>query len=156
MNSMKRFLFISIAASVAALSGFVPSAFASVTPTLSVSPTGSGDNVQVDVHGDPNVSVLLSYSQVGLGLTISSLGNTNGSGSFSTVISSAQYGLTTGTVVTALLNGTAGAKSNVVSWPTVVSANALTLSQNALVLNVGSSSSVNATNTGGTGTLRLE
>ena len=35
-------------------------AFATVPPTISLSATGSGDNVQVTVYGDPNVSVLLS------------------------------------------------------------------------------------------------
>ena len=146
---MKHFFLFGLLAIATVVSVSVPAAYASVTPTLSVAATGSGDNVEVNVTGDPNVSVLLSYNKLGVGLTIASLGTTNSSGSFSSVISSAQYGITSGTLVTALLNGTAGARSSAVTWPTVTSANALSLSQNALVINTGASNTISASNTGG-------
>jgi hypothetical protein len=129
--------------------GFASSVFATVPPTLSLSATGNGDNVQINITGDPNVSVLLSYTEAGSsGSQIISLGSTASNGSFSTVVSSASYGLTSGTLVTAMLNGTNGPESPAVVWPTVSSANALSLSQNAVVLDAGSSASVTATNVG--------
>jgi hypothetical protein len=125
---------------------FASTAFATVPPTLSVLATGGGDNVQISVTGDPSASVLLSYTMVGVGAQIASLGSTDGSGSFSMTISSANYGLTTGTLVTAIVGGTGGPRSPTVAWPTVsAGTNSLTLSQNALVLNVGSSATVTAT-----------
>lgn len=129
---------------------FVPSAFASVTPTLQLSATGTADQVQVTVTGDPNQSVLLSYTKAGSGPTISALGTMNGAGSFSTTISSATYGLTSGALVTAFVGGTAGLKSQTVPWPTVTTAPTFTLSQNALVLSSGSSSTLSANGTSGT------
>jgi peptidoglycan hydrolase-like protein with peptidoglycan-binding domain len=128
--------------------GFAYSVFATVTPTLSLSATGTSDNVQITITGDPNVSVLLSYTEAGSGPQIVSLGSTNSNGSFSEVVSSATYGLTSGTLVTAMLNGTSGPESPTVAWPTVTSANALSLNQNAVVLNAGSSATITATNIG--------
>lgn len=128
----------------------MPSAFASVTPTLQLSATGTADQVQVSVTGDPNQSVLLSYTRVGSGPTIIALGTMNGTGSFTTSLSSATYGLTSGTLVTALIGGTAGLKSQTLPWPTVTMTSSFTLSQNALVLSSGSSSTISASGTGGT------
>lgn len=147
---MKRtFIFLGVLAALLISSfGLTPSAFASVTPTLSLSATGSGDNVQINVMGDPNVSVLLSYYQTGVGSTITSLGSTNANGSFSTDISSAGYDIASGTAVTVILNGTSGPRSNSVAWPTVTSATALTVSPSAAVISVGSSVTVTATNVG--------
>ncbi|MBU6323306.1 MAG: peptidoglycan-binding protein [Patescibacteria group bacterium] len=128
--------------------GFASFAFAAVPPSLSLSATGSGDNVQVNVYGDPNSSVLLSYTESGSGPTIVVLGSTDANGNYSSVLSSASYGLVSGTAVTAIVGGTGGPKSQTVSWPTVTSANALTLSQDAVVLSVGSSSTVTANTIG--------
>jgi hypothetical protein len=128
--------------------GFASTVCATVPPTLALSATGSGDTVQIQVTGDPNVSVLLSYSEAGIGPQIASLGSTGSQGAFSETVSSATYGLTSGTPVTVILNGTGGPRSPTVAWPTVTSANSLTLSQNAAVLTVGSSVSVTATNVG--------
>lgn len=128
------FLFVPAALLFISSVCFVPSVFATVPPALSFSATGIGDNVQINVTGDPNVSVLLSYTEAGSGPQIVSLGTTDGNGSFSLTVSSATYGLTSGTLVTAILNGTGGPKSPTVAWPTVSSANALTLSQNAVVV----------------------
>ncbi len=145
---MKHILISASGILVFSLFGFAPFVFATVPPSLLLSAAGSGDNVQLTVAGDPNVSVLLSYTQTGSGPQIVSLGTTNSSGSFSTIVSSATYGLTSGTLVTAILNGTSGPKSPAVAWPAVTSANSLTLSQNAIVVSAGSSSSITATNPG--------
>ncbi|HUY05107.1 MAG TPA: peptidoglycan-binding domain-containing protein [Candidatus Paceibacterota bacterium] len=125
-------------------------AFATVPPTLSLSTTGTGDNVRITVTGDPNVSVILSYNEVGSGPQITSLGSTDASGAFSTTVSSAAYGLISGTQVTAILNGTSGPKSPSVAWPTVTSSNALALSQNAIIVNAGSSATLTTMNGGST------
>ena len=130
--------------------GAATPAFATVPPTLSLSATGTSDNVLVSVTGDPNVSVLLSYNEAGSGPLIASLGTTDSSGSFSMTLSSSAYGLTSGTQVTAILNGTNGAKSPTVAWPTITSANALTLSQSAIVVNAGSSATLTTANGGST------
>ncbi len=129
--------------------GFAYSAFATTLPTLSLSATGSGDNVQINVTGNPNVSVLLSFTEAGSsGPQIDSLGSTDSNGNFSMTVSSATYGLTSGTLVTAMLGGTSGPESPTVAWPTVTSANALSLSQNAVVLDAGSSASVTSSGIG--------
>ena len=148
-----KYIFTSLSVSSLILVGllsFAAPAAASIPPYLILSPTGSSDNVQVSVTGDPNVSVLLSYTKVGAGAQITSIGSTDSTGSFSLVVSSATYGLTSGAPVTAILNGTGGLKSQTVAWPTVTSASSVTLSQNAVVVNVGSSVTLTATNLGGT------
>ena len=144
---MHRFSLLSafIAAALGTVA-FATPAFATIPPTLSLTATGTGDQVQVVVHGDPNASVLLSYTQSGSGPVIASLGTTDGNGSFTDTISSSAYGLTSGTAVTALVGGTNGAKSPTLSWPTVTSASAFTLSQSALVVSAGSSASITAGN----------
>lgn len=124
-----------------------------MTPTLSVSPTGSGDNVQISVSGDPNVSVLLFA-----GSQFAILGNTNSSGNFSTVVSSAAVvtkGIQSNTTVYVKTNGLSGTQSNNASWPYVTSSSTtstLTLSQNggistsalAVLLNIGQTTTVTA------------
>ena len=122
-----------------------------MTPTLSISATGSGDNVQINVIGDPNVSVVLfSGSQMAV------LGNTNSSGNFSNTVSSATVlpnGITSNATVYVRTNGLTGVQSNSVSWPYVTSStttSTLTLSQNgglststlAILLNAGQTSTV--------------
>ena len=139
---------LSWCAFVVGLLSITPSAFASVTPTLSLSATGNSDNVLVSVVGDPSVGVMLSYTKTGSGLTISPIGTTDSAGHFSTTLSASTYSLTTGTLITAILNGLSGPTSSAVAWPAVTSANALTLSQSALVLSIGSSATVTASNSG--------
>lgn len=150
MTSMKRTLplVVPIALLVSA-AAFVPSVFATVPPTLTLSATNSGDNVQVTVTGDPSSSVLLSYIEAGYGPTITSLGSTDVNGNFTTVISSAGYNLTAGTLVTAIIGSTSGPKSPTIAWPVVsAAANSLSLSQNAVVVNAGSSVTLAASNLG--------
>ncbi len=139
---------LSLCAFMVGFFSLIPLAFASVTPTLSLNATGNSDNVLVSVAGDPNVGVMLSYTKTGSGLTISPIGTTDSTGHFSTTLSAATYNLTTGTLITAILNGLSGPTSAAVPWPAVISANSLTLSQSALVLNVGSSATITASNSG--------
>lgn len=144
---MKHLLQSVLAASlVSILASSAVAASATITPSLQLSATGSGDNVQVTVVGDPNESVLLSYTKAGYGPTIVSIGNTDGSGELITTISSASYGLTSGTPVVAIVGGASGPQSASVAWPTVTPASSLTLSQNAVIVNAGSSASLTATN----------
>lgn len=113
-----------------------------MTPVLSVSSTGSGDNMQINVTGDPNVSILLFA-----GSQLPVLGTTDSSGNFSTVISSATYGIVPNEAVYIKTNGINGDMSNQVVWPyfqnTTTNTN-LTLSQTALLLNIGQTSTITA------------
>ena len=140
MNYSKK-IFISIF-----MSGFLlvaPSVHA-MTPTLSVSSTGTGDNVQINVTGDPNVSVLLFVSTQS---TV--LGSTDANGNFSTTVSSATVvpnGIASNAIVYVKINGLNGPQSSSVSWPYIQSTSTsnLTLSQTALLLNTGQTSTITA------------
>lgn len=114
-------------------------------PSLSVHATSSGDGVQINVTGDANSSVLLFYTNN----AFTYLGTTNSNGSFSTTISSGTYSITVNSQVYIRTGGIAGEKSNIVSWPYVQSSSnnsstTLTLSQNAVLLNAGQTSTVTA------------
>jgi len=143
MANLNKFLFLS-ATTIAVLCGlfnFLTPAYA-MTPTLSLSSTGGGDNVQINVIGDPGVSVLLfAGSQTPV------LGSTNSSGNFSAIVSSATYGLVSNAVVYVKTGGINGSQSNSVSWPYVQNSTTntnLTLSQTALLLNAGQTSTITA------------
>lgn len=129
------FLFFAIAA--------VASTASAATPTLSVASTGSGDNVQVNVTGDANASVLLFYTNT----SYAYLGVTNSSGTFSSTISSATYGIASNASVFVKTGGLNGTQSTSVSWPYIQSStttSTITLSQSALLLNVGQISTITA------------
>jgi hypothetical protein len=145
---MKRTFIAALTALFLSSIAFAPSVFATVPPTLQLSATGSGDNVQITVTGNPNASVLLSYVESGVGAQITSLGTTDSNGNFSDTVSSGTYGLTSGTPVAVLIGGTNGPESPTVDWPAVTSSSALALSQNAVVVNVGTSASLTASNLG--------
>ena len=134
-------------AAVIVSAGFAPQAHAS-TPTLSLSATGSGDNVQINVTGDPNTGVLLDYPLSGSGPQIAVLGNTDSNGNYSTTISSASLNVIPGALVYVMTGGTSGPQSPSVVWPAVASASALTLSQTGVVISAGQSASITATNLG--------
>ncbi|HQK64090.1 MAG TPA: hypothetical protein PLF16_02985, partial [Candidatus Staskawiczbacteria bacterium] len=120
--------------------GFANSA-AAVTPTLSAAATGSGDNIQINVYGDANSSVLLFY-----GSTFAVLGTTSSSGSYSTTISSGTYSIATNAQVYVKVGGISGQQSNTISWPwtqgSTTSGSTLTLSQSAILLNAGQTSTI--------------
>lgn len=130
---------------------FSSKAFA-MTPTLSLSPSGDGDSVQVSIAGDPSTSVLFNYIKSGVGLQISSLGNTNSSGTLVTTVSSSQYGIVSNSLVYVRSGGINGDQSSQVAWPAVSSltssSNMLSLSQTGLVLQIGQSSTITASNMG--------
>ena len=136
---------ISMLASMFALSSH---SYASVTPSLSVSPQGDGDSVSLTVNGDPSQSVIFYYLKTGYGQQVASLGNTNVNGTFSTILSSSSYGIVSNSPVHITIGGVSGLSSSVVNWPTVTTSltNQITLSQTGVVLSVGGSSTINVTN----------
>ncbi|MDD4531262.1 MAG: peptidoglycan-binding domain-containing protein [Candidatus Pacebacteria bacterium] len=125
---------------------FAGSAFsveASVTPTLSLSNTGSGDNVQITVNGDANASVLLYYTKTGSGPQLAYVGTTNSSGYMSVVVSTASLVVANSSAVHASVNGL---NSTDVVWPyTTSTTSSITLNPTSSVLTVGGSSTVTAT-----------
>jgi len=139
MNKLYGVLLLSI---ISLSFGFIDLVSA-ITPSLSLS-TGTGDNVTVNVTGDPNSSVLLGYTKTGEGLQLPILGNTNSTGYFSSTISSGSYGISSGSSVYVRVNGQ---QSSTVSWPSVsTSQGSLVLSSTGVVLAVGQSSIVTANN----------
>lgn len=124
-------------------------AHASVTPTLSLTPTGDGDSVQLNITGDPNTSVLLYYFKTGSGQQMPSIGTTNSNGTLTTTISSSNYGIPSSSIVH-ISSGLNGLQSANVTWPSVSSltssSNMLSLSQTGLVLQIGQSSTLTASN----------
>jgi len=139
MNKLYGVLLVSI---ISLSFGFIDLVSA-ITPSLSLS-TGTGDNVTINVTGDPNASVLLGYTKAGEGLQLPILGNTNSTGYFSSTISSGSYGISSGSSVYVRVNGQ---QSSTVSWPSVsTSQGSLVLSSTGVVLAVGQSSIVTANN----------
>ena len=116
------------------------------TPVLSVVAQSDGDTVQVTVAGDPNSSVLLYYTKTNVGPQIVSLGTINSSGTFSTMVSSSQYGIASGTSVSVSTGGINGSQSTSVVWPTVSSTGTFTVSQTSLVLGIGQTTTITAYN----------
>lgn len=123
-------------------------AFALVTPTLSVVGTGDGNSVRLDVNGDANASVVLYYIKTGVGQQITPVGTTNSNGTFSVVISSSQYSIASNTAVHITTGGINGPSSATAIWPAVASllTAQVSLSQAGIVLPVGQTSSIIATN----------
>jgi hypothetical protein len=128
---------------------FTTKAFA-MTPTLTLSGTGDGDSVQVNVTGDASSSVLLVYVKNGYGQQMPSIGTTNASGTLTMTISTSNYSVAAGSSVYVTTGGINGSRSATVAWPAVASmlsgSNMLTLSQTGLVLTLGQSMTVTATN----------
>ena len=128
---------------------FAPLAHA-MTPTLSLTATGNGDNVQINVNGDPNSSVTLFYTSTGSGPQFISLSNwqTNASGTFTATLSSGTYGIAANSFVHVTTGGLSGTSSVTVSWPyyqsSTTTTSTLTLTQSALLLNAGQTSTITA------------
>ena len=144
MNSFNKIsiLFISIFVSGFLLSA-APAAHATLTPVLSLAYTGSADNVTINVTGDPNATVLIFPT----GEPFFSPGTTNANGTLSITVSSAQYSIAYNNIVYATTSGINGTESNKVAWPYIQStttASSLTLTQSALLLNVGQTSTITA------------
>lgn len=134
---------------ILSISFFFVSQARAVTPTLSVSTTSDGDTVQVYVTGDPNSSVLFFYIKNGSGQQINSLGNTNSSGTLATNISASSYNVATNSSVYVMVGGINGTQSPSVAWPTVSgvsNSNQISLNQTGVVLPVGQSTTLAASN----------
>lgn len=145
MISYKKFLiFLAFLTVSATLAG---TAYAA-TPTLSMSAIGS-DSIQVNVTGDPNASMILHYTKQNVGITTALLGTTDANGSLLTTISTSSYGALAGSsaYVTVGLNG---ASSQTVTWPGLTGASLFSLSQTGLVMSVGQTASLTASNSQGT------
>lgn len=121
------------------------------TPVLSVSATGTSDNVQVIVNGDANSSVILYYTKSGSGPQLVSLGTTSSSGYFSQTISTSSYGISPNSTIYVLVNSQQSLNN---TWPNV-SSSSLSLNQTTLgqsTATLASGQSVSITISGGTGT----
>ncbi len=147
--------YLKVLAIVGALSvfGLAPSASA-YYPTLSVNNNG-GNSILTVSNAAPNSSVQLSYTPSGssLATTVSNFGYTDGSGNFTTNVSSSSYGLSGASQIYVTVGGQ---QSNTVSGsgsgPVIggcgyygCSVGGLTLSQSSLSLSVGQSAAVTAT-----------
>lgn len=142
-------LVVSLLAVLALVS--VNSVYAANT-TLVLTQTGSGDNVRVDVTGNVSSSVILVYTKTSVGTISAYLGNTNTSGSFSVDISTSAYDVASGSSVYVTVGGINGIKSSSVVWPVTSTTGTLSLSQTAVSLIKGQSTTITGNNTG-TGTL---
>ena len=112
------------------------------TPAFSAFYTGNGDYVQMNItNADPNYSVLLNY-----GSQMRAVGMTDSNGAFSLTISTSQYGITPGGIVSVTVNSK---PSNSLQWPyTTASTGAFSLTPSTLSLSVGQSSVVTASVSG--------
>ncbi len=86
------------------------------TPTLSVSPLGDGNTVSVNVtNADGNTPVVLFYSSANYtGIQSQNISNTDSNGTFSGTVSTSLYGMTTKSLVYAIVNGY---QTPSVTWP---------------------------------------
>jgi hypothetical protein len=120
-----------------------------MTPTVSFSADQNNSSlVQVVVNGDANSGVILKYySSTASGPQMKSLGMTSSSGYFSGSITLSEYNIPKGSAIGVLVNGQL---SSDISWPyeSTTSSTNITLSQASVVLNVGQSNTVTASNTG--------
>jgi ferredoxin len=116
-------------------------------PTLSLTTTGDGDNVQLTTSGDPNASVLIYFLKTDGTSRLQYLGTTNASGYYSTTISTATLGVTPDSSVQVKINNQ---QSSSVNWPytTVSGAGAIALSKTGLILRVGETATLSVNNIG--------
>jgi len=114
---------------------------ASTAATLALTNT-TGDNVRVDVTGEPSSSIRLSFLPAGASsITTITFGTTNSSGNFSSTISSGGYGIPQGSPVYVVINGV---QSSTMLWPSYASS--LTLSSYSVSVAVGQSLAVTGSN----------
>ena len=118
-----------------------------MTPTLSVYATGNGDSVQITVNGDSYGGVTLYYQKSGYGTQSSYLGSTNSNGYFSTTVSTASYGIVSGSSVYVIVNNQ---QSSSIAWPYNYNNNSssIVISPSNITVMVGQS--INVTISGGT------
>jgi hypothetical protein len=121
-----------------------------MTPTISLSTIlNDSSNVQIDVTGDVNSGVVLSYHSVSAsGPQMKSIGTTNSNGVFSGNINLSDFNITQNSAVGVFVNGIG---SSNISWPYASNSSAttnLTFNQSSTVLSVGQSSTITASNIG--------
>ncbi len=152
-SSLSMFFGFSFLAIMFSLFFSISVAHATVTPTLSLLATGSGDSVQLNITGDPSASVFLVYVKSGSGQQIVPIGTTNSNGTLTTTVSTASYSVPPGSTVHVILDNINGPQSSQVYWPAaaslVGSTNILSLSQTGLVLPLGQTSTITANNLNG-------
>ncbi len=138
----RKFLSVVIFLSMVAIGAFSVSSVHAATPTFSAFYTGNSDYVQLNIsNADPNYGVLLTYSS-----QMRSVGTTNSSGSFSLTISTSQYGITPGSVVSVTVNNQT---SNSIQWPyTTSGSGSFYLSPSSPSLSVGQTSLITASLSG--------
>lgn len=143
---MKKLLSLSLGLAAVAFLLYTGTAKAA-TPTLSVSATGSGDYVQIDVTGDAGYPVLMSYSKSTGGNWLQSLGTVASNGSFSTQISTATYNISPNSTIYVTVNNQ---QSATVTWPynSNTSGSAITFSQTGTVTTVGQTTTLTVNNLG--------
>ena len=102
------------------------------TPTLNTSPLGDGNTVSVNItNADGNSPVVLFYpSALYSAIQSQNIGTTDSNGTFSGTVSTSMYGITTKSLVYALINGY---QTRSVTWPYTTalpsSANTVTFSK---------------------------
>ena len=146
MNIFRKLFLLSVLLVTFAFSGKV---FA-MTPTISLSIiSNDSNNVQINVTGDANSGVVLSYySTSASGPQMKSIGTTNSSGVFSGTIGLSDFNITQNSAVGVFVNGLG---SSNISWPYASNSSAttnLTFNQSSAVLSVGQSSIITASNNG--------
>ncbi len=111
------------------------------TPTLSLSAVSGGDDVQVNVTGDPNSTVTFYYNVGGpSGMFTATIGTTDANGSFSKTISTSGYAINASYSVYVAVGIQ---QSPTQTWPYgSTSGGTLTFSQNNITLTPGQSTSV--------------
>ena len=143
---MKKYLKVLTPFLILVSSFFFAAQVYAATPVLSLQATGNGDNVLVDVTGDPNSSVSFNYN-LSTGMQTRTIGTTDGSGNFSITISTSNYGINAGGSVYVIVDGQ---QSSYQIWPTTYSGSTLSLSQTSATVSVGQELSVTASNIVGT------
>lgn len=143
MGNYKKVLVSSIMAVVVCL--LLGSSASAATPTLTITSASDGDSVSLNVTGDANANVIFYYYKTGYGLQINYLGKTSSSGTFSTSLSTATYGIVADTKVYVTVNGY---KSNEVAWPYLSAEKVLSLSQTSVVLPLGNTTTLKVYNNG--------
>ncbi len=129
---------------------FMPAGTAfAMTPTLSVSSYGSNSQIQVTVNGDQNQNIqLYYYSPAGSSNLVNAgtIGTTNASGYFSTILNANSYNIPSGTTVFVIVNGQ---QSTTSVWPST-SGGSVYLSQSSITISSQQTATVSIS--GGTGT----
>lgn len=115
------------------------------SPTISITPTGDGNTVTVNIaNADGNSPVVLFYkTTLYTGTQSTTIGNTSSTGVFSGNVSTSAYGITNDTQVYALINGY---QTPYITWPYNTSLNtssySITFNQTNPTITVGQALSI--------------